>query len=852
MKAIVPLRLRRVARRTAGVYLLVAGLWILLSDRAVALLTSDPRLIERVSIGKGWFFVIVTGALLYLGLRKQLMHGEAEVAARQRATDALRDAEERQRLFIEHAPAALAMFDREMRYLAVSRRWRDDYNLGSHDLLGKSHYEVFPEISEQWKAIHRRGLAGEVVRAEEDSFTRADGSVQWLRWEVRPWQASDGAVGGVVIFSEDITERIVAERALRESQARYRLLAENVGDVVWVLDLASMRVVYVSPSVERMRGFTAAEVLAEPVLESLSPESAALVQATLPGRIAAFEAGDPAAVTQTHELKQSRRGGGWVWVETVTTLLRNPRGALQVIGVSRNINERRSAEAELRESEGRFRELAETINEVFWITDPQKRQVFYVSPAYERVWGSTSESLYLSPSTWAEAIHSEDRARLENEAAARPATGEYQETYRIVRPDGQVRWIQDRAFPVRDAIGRVLRLVGVAEDITEKQKFETQFLRAQRLEAVGALAGGVAHDLNNILTPMLMATGMLKSETPDARNLELLTMIERSALRGADIIRQLLTFSRGIEGERIPLQPRHLLKEMVAIARETFPREIAVREDIGTDLWPILANATQVHQVLMNLCVNARDAMPTGGDLMIGARNHHLDHGDPQLEAKSKPGDYVVVTVTDTGQGMAPETIARIFEPFFTTKEVGKGTGLGLSTVMGIVRSHGGQVSVYSELGHGSQFRVYFPASPGVDSAPAVPAVAPKPGHGELILVVDDESTIRDATRRLLEKHGYRVLTAGDGKEALSLVLQHRESVRLVLTDVMMPVMGGAALARALQTLDQAIRIVATSGLDQEDKRQELLTLGVSEVLPKPASMDDLLAAVGRQLGKRK
>ncbi|MBK8476037.1 MAG: PAS domain S-box protein [Opitutaceae bacterium] len=1101
MKTTVPLRLRRVARRTAGVYLLAAGMWILLSDRAVALFTTDPRLIERLSIGKGWFFVIVTAALLYVGLRKQLMQSEAEVAARQRATDALRDVEERQRLFIEHAPAALAMFDREMRYVAVSRRWLDDYHLGSRSLVGESHYAVFPEIPERWKAIHRRGLAGEVVRAEEDAFTRADGSVQWLRWEVRPWHRADASVGGIVAFSEDITERIAAEKALRESQERYRLLAENVGDVVWVIDVTTMRMLYVSPSVERLRGITAAEVMAEPVPDGLDAESAVMVRDTFPGRIEAFEAGDPAAVTQTHEVRQPCRGGGWVNIEVVSTLVRGPSGGLQLIGVSRNIDERKRAEsalrasegrfrsvvesapvpifiqaagnfaylnaaavalfgavdeaalrgqsvvahfhpesrpgvverirllneqrrpvplleerivrcngaaaevevsavpfrfgeqdgalvfarditernraleqlrvhetvlretgeiarvggwsldpttgegfwtdevarihdldpkdktsmaiglgfysgesraridaamkaavergepydlqlelvtaagrhkwvrtighpvcedgkvvrlrgsfqdvtelfeatAALRESEARFRELAETINEVFWITDAAKARILYVSPAYERIWGESCQSLYARPSAWFDGIHSEDRARVVEAATTRQTTGQYNETYRVVRPDGQVRWIQDRAYPVCDAGGRVLRVLGVAEDITEKKRIETQFLRAQRLEAVGALAGGVAHDLNNILTPVLMAAGVLKIEAKDEHERELLSMIEGSARRGADIIRQLVAFSRGVEGEKSVLQPRHLLKEMGAIVRETFPREITLQEDIASDLWPIEVDATQLHQVLMNLCVNARDAMPHGGRLTFGARNLELG-ADSSGAGECKPGPYVALSVADTGEGMAPEIIARIFEPFFTTKGVGKGSGLGLSTVLGIVRSHGGHVAVYSEPGRGSRFTVYLPAKPGDSIVTVAAPLAVDPGRAELILVVDDESSIRAATRRLLEQNGYQVVTAPDGQEALKLVLAHRERLRLVLTDVMMPVMGGVGLARALQVLDAGIPVVATSGLDEENKRQELIGVGVREVLTKPCEADVLLAAIRRHLEKR-
>ena len=710
-------QLRGVARRTALTYLIAAALWIALSDRTVMLLTSDPHVIEWLSISKGWLFVLVTAALLYLALRKQLFRTVAEAEARQRAAEALATAEARQRLFIEHAPAALAMFDRQMRYIAVSRRWLADYQLSGRNVIGESHYEVLPEIPEPVREIHRRCLAGEVLSAKADPFTRADGRVQWLRWESRPWMDARNEIGGIVIFSEDITERIMAEARLRESEAK-------------------------------------------------------------------------------------------------------------------------------------LREMAEAINEVFWLTDPAKTRMLYVSSAYERIWGLPCETLYANPKAWLDAVHEEDRERVADAAATKQPAGDYDETYRIVRPDGEVRWIHDRAFPVRDSGGALVRMVGVAEDITEKKRMEAQFLRTQRLEAVSALADGVAHDLNNILTPILMSTSILKDES-STEDLTLLSMIEQSARRGAEIVQQLLTFSRGAEGARIVLQPRHLIREMATLVREAFPKTIQLEVKVAADLWTVEANSTQLHQVLMNLCVNARDAMPDGGQLILSAGNVHLpDVGHTQC-ASLPPGPYVFLGVADSGEGMSPETQARLFEPFFTTKAPGKGTGLGLSTVLGIVRSHGGHVSVYSERGHGSRFTVYLPALPGVAEA-AVPATDTQAsGHGELILIVDDEPTIRDATSVLLQKSGYKVLAVGDGDAALALALQHSGALRLVLTDVFMPGMDGIALTRALKTIAPDVAVIATSGLDKPEQRRQLEESGVRETLGKPCASTDLLAAIRRVLGPK-
>ncbi len=969
MKVPVPFRARRVARRTALAYLVLAALWILLSDHAVTLVTSDPSTVERLSLVKGWAFVGVTAALLYYALRKQLVRLETEAEARQRASDALRDAEERQRLFVEHAPAALAMFDREMRYLAVSRRWLADYQLAGRDVVGLSHYEVFPEITEQLKAIHRRGLAGEVVSAKADPFTRKDGAVRWLRWEMRPWRDARGEVGGIVIFSEDITERITTEGALRASEERFRSVVESSPVAIFLQ--AEGKFAYLNPAAVALFGAKAPEALvgqmvldrfhladqqqvlarirmvneerrAVPLAEEhllrcdgtvaeaevaavpfrvgetdgalvfardITEEKRAREQLRLheavlretgtiakvggwsfdpttgegfwteevarihdcdpAGRAsmaqglefyrgesrARIEAAVKAAVEQGTpydlQLELVTAAGAHKWVRTIGHPVVETGKVVRVRGSFQDVTELYEATAALRESEARFRELAETINEVFWITDPGKTRMLYVSPAYERIWGATCAHLYAAPLSWLEAVHPEDRDRVAAAAATKQATGEYNETYRIVRPDGGLRWVQDQAFPVRDADGRVVRIVGVAEDITEKKRIETQFLRAQRTEAVGALAGGVAHDLNNILTPVLMAAGVLKGEAAEANNLELISMIEQSARRGADIIRQLLTFSRGVEGERIVLQPRHLIREMAAIVRETFPREIELLVDVAADLWNVEANSTQLHQVLLNLCVNARDAMPAGGRLMIEARNCQLAPEGRELVGELKPGPHVLITVADTGCGMAPEVLERIFEPFFTTKEPGKGTGLGLSTVLGIVRSHGGHVGVASEPGRGSRFKVYLPARPAGDSAAVAAAAAPASGRGELVLVVDDEGTIREMARHVLEKGGYRVLVARNGEEALSLALQHAGALRVVLTDMMMPIMDGLALTRALHSIDLGIVVIATSGMDQETKRPDLAALGVYDFLPKPCAATEMLATVRRALDER-
>jgi two-component system, cell cycle sensor histidine kinase and response regulator CckA len=510
--------------------------------------------------------------------------------------------------------------------------------------------------------------------------------------------------------------------------------------------------------------------------------------------------------------------------------------------------ERKVTEAALHESDARFHQVVENIHEALWILEVETKRVVYVSPRFADIWGCSETVLLGSPNAWLDSVHPEDRDRIRG-LTAKGTMGGKGETYRIVRPDKAVRWIRHRTFAARDGAGRVRRIIAVAEDTTEQRKLEEQFLRSQRMEAIGTLASGVAHDLNNILAPVLMTAELLTARAQGGRDRELLSMMAQGAQRAAQTVKQLLLFSRGMEGQRGLVQVRHLLKEMGGIMRETFPREITIVENPEPDIWPVVADATQLHQVLMNLCVNARDAMPNGGTLTVGARNLHLGPDEVHIHPDALPARYLVIAVTDTGHGIPPDILNRIFDPFFTTKELGKGSGLGLSTVVGIMRSHGGFMTVYSEPGHGSVFRAYLPAAGEAALSALLQPGTPSPlGRGELVLVVDDELAIREATREILELNQYRVLTAADGREAMNVFLKERENVRLVLTDVMMPVMSGIALVRALRGLEPGVKVIAASGLDHDGKRNELAALGVSEVLMKPYAPTQLLAAMRRQL----
>jgi PAS domain S-box-containing protein len=401
---------------------------------------------------------------------------------------------------------------------------------------------------------------------------------------------------------------------------------------------------------------------------------------------------------------------------------------------------------------------------------------------------------------------------------------------------------------VCDDTGTPKSILIVNTDLRDRKKIEAQLLRNQRMESIGTLAGGIAHDLNNALAPIMMSVEILKQKLPDEQSRRMLSILESSARRGADMVKQVLTFARGVDGERILLQTKHLLKEVGKIVSETFPKTIQLKTQFSENLWTMMGDATQLHQVLLNLAVNARDAMADGGTLTISADNEILET-PPDMANPVKPGFYVVIKVTDTGTGIPKEILDKIFEPFFTTKEVGKGTGLGLASVLGIVKSHGGFVQVQTEVGKGTTFLVYLPALENAQAGHTDTEYRELcKGHGELILAVDDEASVLSMTKETLENYGYRVVTARDGTEAVAAFTAHRQEIKLVLTDMLMPFMDGPATIRVLRKLDPNLKVIAASGLMDHDKVRDTTGMDNLAFLLKPYTTEKLLTTVHKMI----
>lgn len=503
--------------------------------------------------------------------------------------------------------------------------------------------------------------------------------------------------------------------------------------------------------------------------------------------------------------------------------------------------ERRLAERRLRESELRFRQMAEHINEAFFVVDLGTGEILYASPTWAAIWGRPMVDAY-DRTVWDEAIHPDDRAALAASQAA-VARGEPSTTvFRILRPDGSTRWVRGRAFPVRNESGAVYRLVGVSEDITQLRKTEERFVQAQKMEAVGRLAGGIAHDFNNLLTAIIGSSELLlEDSSAHDRRREDLEEIKKAGQRAAALTRQLLAFSRQQVLEPRVLDLNALIADLEKMLRRLIGEDVQLRTALAPGLGAVRADPGQLEQVIMNLTVNARDAMPRGGKVTIETANANLDDVYAAAHTPVAAGPYVMLAVSDTGTGMTPDVKAHLFEPFFTTKEQGKGTGLGLATVYGIVKQSDGYVWVYSEPGQGTTFKIYLPrVAPDVARTSSQPESPVASRGSETILVAEDEDAVRRLTRRVLETQGYTVLAAANGPDALRLAHTHPGPIHLLLTDVVMPNMSGRELAELVVSARPETKVLYLSGYtDDAVIRHGVLEPGIA-FLQKPFTLQSL------------
>jgi len=673
---------------------------------------------------------------------------------------------------------------------------------------------------------------------------KKNGERYWELASISPIIDEHGAITHFVAVKEDITAQKEMIETLRRSEAQFRTICEASPLGIIMTD-RNADFAYANESFCKLAGVTFSELSGKGWKDIIHPEDRASVTTD-------WEQIKYTGQAFRRVRRYVRPGGDTIWVAVTVAPIHDKEIVRGYMGIVEDITDHYGVMMSLQKSEARFRQLAENVPGVFWMATQDSKSILYVSPAYEKIWGRSCQSLLNEPLSWLEAVHHADRERVREVCNARRNDGTYDEVYRIVRPDGSIRWIRDRSFKIREGDDKADRIAGIAEDITERKQTDDQLLRSQRMECIGTLAGGVAHDLNNILAPIMLSTELLREGAEGEMREDMIRTIEECASRGADIVSQVLTFARGVTGDRTVLQLRHLVRELEKIMRETFPRWITIVNRMPRDLWPVTGDATQLHQVLLNLCINARDAMPHEGSLIISGENVELGANARDISPDASPGPYAILEVTDTGMGIPEDIIGKIFDPFFTTKEVGKGTGLGLSTLIGIVKSHGGFVCVSSKTGEGTTFKVYLPASVGADASAGLqeqPAV-PK-GNGETILIVEDETAIRNVTKDVLTRNGYKVLSVSNGTDGVSAYATRGGEIDVVLTDVMMPMLDGVELTRALKKMNPEVKVIVCTGQATEVRQAELRDLGVHVFLQKPYSSEKLLTTLHEVLHEK-
>lgn len=696
--------------------------------------------------------------------------------------------------------------------LPAGTRWQPSVHPG--DLPGC--LEIWSECVQSGKSYQtefrlRRGL---------------DGAYRWFRVQAEPARDAAGRISKWYGTAVDIHEIKELERESRLLADKLASMVGSIADGFLTVD-RDWRITFLNGEAERSLERRRSDVIGRVVWEEFPEAAGSRTQRE-------FERAMAESVTVGFEEFYPWLGR---WFEVRACPM---DGGLSVF--FRDVTERHEAEEKLREQAALLDKAQDAI-----LVRGLDHRILYWNKSAERLYGWSA----------AEAVGASIMGLLYRDASAFMAAtntvltrGEWVGEIEQYTRSGRKLIIEGRWTLVRGADDQPLSIFAINTDITERKQIEAQFFRAQRLESIGTLAGGIAHDLNNVLAPILMSVDLLRQEEDPADREKWLDLIATSAHRGADMIQQVLSFARGVDGRRVDVQVRHLVRDVLQIVRETFARSIEVRPRLPQDLWPVVADPTQIHQVLLNLCVNARDAMPQGGILEITAENQPSPpQGNPIPGDGRESGEpWIVIHVSDTGTGMTPEVQERIFDPFFTTKAIGKGTGLGLSTSAAIVKSHGGFIRVQSEPGRGSRFSIHLPAAPSEAGPVAVASVDHPRGRGECVLLVDDEAPLRTAGQSVLERFGYRVLLAVDGVDALAVFALHRADIDLVITDRMMPVMDGWTAACAMRRMKPEVPVILTSGLEAEDGLTFEVGGGWSCSLRKPYTVEVLLQKVREAL----
>jgi PAS domain S-box-containing protein len=740
-------------------------------------------------------------------------------AQHEKTTAELRSSEARYRLLFESNPNPMWIYDPDsLRFLEVNQAAIDHYGYSVVELLQMTIADIQP--TEDNPDLHQFNFCLLPGKSHSGTGKHQKKNGELIDVEIMAHAFSVAGKQANLVLVKDITILQQNEAALNLAHQKIIDVWESITDAYVTLD-RDWRFIYANSAAMQLFG-QLSDVETSTILGRVHWE---VFPETVDQQIEWNYRRAVAEQVPVHFESLDQPSGHWIEINAYPSEVG--------LGIYfRDITDRKQAEQKIREQAN----LLAITSDAIYVHDLENRILF---------WNQGAEKLYDCPADemmdqdWRQLLSPEALLELES-TISNQNTWQGEVTKRT--QSGKAIVVMSRRSVMLDDAGKIKSILTVDTDITEKKQLESQFLRAQRLESLGMLASGIAHDLNNVLTPIIGIVQLLplKITNLDPQIQRLLEILNDSAHRGADLVKQILSFTRGIEGKPTNVQIGHLIAETQKIIQETFPKNIDLLVDLPTDLWLAAADATLLHQVFMNLCVNARDAMPKGGSLNITAENLEIDENYARMNLDAKAGSYVVVTISDTGMGIPAEIVDRIFDPFFTTKDIGKGTGLGLSTVMGVIKSHHGFISVYSEIGKGTRFKVYLPATEDSNLDPAIKNELLF-GNGELILVVDDEIAVQEVTKATLETHGYKTILANDGIEAIAIYAEHKHEICAVLLDMMMPSLDSVTIIRTLSKLNSQVQIIAMSGLTTNESVTKMKDEGVKAFLAKPFTAHEML-----------
>ena len=771
------------------------------------------------------------------------------IAQRKKAEAALKESEEKYRQLFQHAPSGIYELDyKHRKFISINDVMCAYSGYSREELMQLDPFDLFTESSMKIYQERMRSVCQghELPSSQEYEIKKKDGTTMFVMLNIN-YDLENGIPVKARTIAHDITHRKLMERALQESEEKYRLLSDNVRDVIWTRDM-NLRLTYISPSVMEQQGYTVEEAMARTPEETWSPDSFKLVGKVLAEELEVEKKEKKnLSRSRTLEVEVRCKDGSTIWTEAKMSFLRDQKGhPTGIIGVTRDISERKHAEEALRESEEKYRTVLEANPDPVVVYDIEGN-VIYFNPAFTRVFGWTlaerlgnKMDVFVPAEAWRETKMMIERV-LAGERFSNIETLRYNKKGNTIPVSVSGAIYKDKNG---NPIGSVINL----RDISHQKKLEAQLQQAQKMEAIGTLAGGIAHDFNNILSSVIGYTELaLDSEKRGTFQYKNLQEVLSAGNRAKDLVKQILTFSRQGDQQQKPIQVKPLVKETLKLLRASIPSTVEIEQNIQSDAL-VMGDPTQIHQILMNLCTNAAHAMENnGGVLTVSLLDAELDSDFISNHPDLKPGPHINLTVTDTGHGISPDVMEKIFDPFFTTKEKGRGTGLGLSVVHGIVRSHGGDIYVYSEPGKGSAFKVCLPVIEG-RFKPEERVERPVPTGTERILFIDDEPVITEIGKKTLESLGYDVVARNSSIEALELFKEKKDRFDLVITDMTMPHITGEKLAEKLMQIRPDIPVILCTGFSFMIDEQKALDMGIRAFISKPILKQEIAEAIRKVL----